>query len=162
MEEGSLYGFGLVRYKINKVLVCCEPGLAAPSQLRESMLTLQEGLDVVEFARIVEFPKVLGLLREILPLRESVSLVCDEVRGYRVELRDECGEVDVWRIVSLCLQPACVEGLRTPPRADGLLKLVALFQLLFDATRLRVGLDLGLDPLIQVYSSLHVCASPPD
>jgi len=48
-EKSSLYCLGLVGYKINEVLVCCGPDLAALRQLRASgfMLTLQEGLDVV-------------------------------------------------------------------------------------------------------------------
>ncbi|KAH8645322.1 hypothetical protein IG631_02786 [Alternaria alternata] len=68
---------------------------------RESRLTLQEAFDVAELAGIVEFPEVFGLLREIFSLRERVSLVRDEIRGYSIELRNERGEIDVWRIVSL-------------------------------------------------------------
>jgi len=109
LEEGSLYRLGLVGYKINEILVCCESGLVELSQLRKWRLTLQEALDVAELACIVEFPKVFGLLREVLPLGESVSLVCDKIRGYRVELRNESGEVDVWRIVSLVVSYASRE-----------------------------------------------------
>ena len=101
MEEGSLYRLGLVGYKINEVLICCESGLVELSQLRKWRLTLQEPFDVAELACIVEFPEVFGLLREVLSLRESVSLVCDKIRRYSVELRNESGKVDVWRIVSL-------------------------------------------------------------
>jgi hypothetical protein len=68
--------------------------------VREPTLTLQEALDVAELAGVVELAEVFGLLREVFALRERVSLVCDEVRGYRVQLRDERGEVDVWRMVS--------------------------------------------------------------
>lgn len=68
------------------------------------MLTLEEAFDVVEFARVVLFPKVFCLLREVFSLCESVSLVRNEVRGYGIKLWDERGEVDVWRIVSLYVQ----------------------------------------------------------
>lgn len=68
------------------------------------MLTLEEAFDVVEFACIVQFPKIFGLLRKVFSLRESVSLVRDEVGGYGIKLWDERGEVDVWRIVSLYVQ----------------------------------------------------------
>ena len=44
---------------------------------------------------------VFGLLSVIFSLRERVSLVRDEIRGYSIELRNERGEIDVWRIVSL-------------------------------------------------------------
>lgn len=103
MEEGSLYRLRLVGYKINEVLVCCESGLVKLIQLRKWRLTLQKAFDVAELACIVKFPKVLSLLREVLSLRKSVSLVCDNIRGYSVELRNESGEVDVWRTVNLVL-----------------------------------------------------------
>lgn len=82
-------------------MVCCEPDLAEHDGRRESRLTLQEAFDVAELAGIVEFPEVFGLLREIFSLRERISLVRDEIRGYSIELRNERGEIDVWRIVSL-------------------------------------------------------------
>jgi hypothetical protein len=67
---------------------------------RNATLTLQEDLVLGELARVVELPEVLGLLGDILPLGERVSLVCDDVGRDRVELRDERRQVDVWRIVS--------------------------------------------------------------
>jgi hypothetical protein len=68
------------------------------------MLTLQERLDVVELAGVVQLPEVLGLLREVFSLRERVSLVCDNVGCDVVELRHERGEINGWRMVSSLLQ----------------------------------------------------------
>jgi hypothetical protein len=65
------------------------------------VLTLQERLDIAELAGIVELPEVLGLLGKVLPLCERVPLVCDNVGSNCVKLRDEGGEVDVWRSVSI-------------------------------------------------------------
>lgn len=66
-----------------------------------SVPTFQKRLDVAELACVVELPEVLGLLREVFPLRQRVSLVCDNVGGDCVQLGNERGEVDVWRM-SVC------------------------------------------------------------
>jgi hypothetical protein len=41
--------------------------------------TFQEGLEVIELAGIVELSEVLGLLGQVFPLCQRVSLVCDDV-----------------------------------------------------------------------------------
>lgn len=61
--------------------------------------TLEQGLEVVELAGVVELAKVLCLLGEVFSLGERVPLVGDQVCGDSVELRDEGGEVDVWRVL---------------------------------------------------------------
>jgi hypothetical protein len=43
------------------------------------MCTFQERLELVELAGVIKLPEVLRLLREVFSLRESVSLVCDNV-----------------------------------------------------------------------------------
>jgi hypothetical protein len=43
------------------------------------IVTLQQGLEVVELAGVVELPEVLSLLCKVLPLGERVSLVGDDV-----------------------------------------------------------------------------------
>jgi hypothetical protein len=53
LEEGCLYGLGLVRDEIDEVLVCYERVSARFYPLRRGMLTLQESLDVVQLAHIV-------------------------------------------------------------------------------------------------------------
>ena len=58
--------------------------------------TLEQALDIVQFAGIILLPEVLGLLGKVLALRERVSLVCDEIGGDCIELRHERGEVDGW------------------------------------------------------------------
>ena len=105
LEEGGLDGLGLVRDEIDEVLVGWWGGLAMAGG-KVVGRTLEQGLDVVELAGIVELAKVLGLLGEVLALCERVALVGDQVGGDGVELGDERGEVD------------------GPPRANGLLELV--------------------------------------
>lgn len=67
-----------------------------------SVPTFQERLDVAELACVVELPEVLGLLREVFPLGQRVSLVRDNVGCDRVQLGNQRGEVDVWRM-SACI-----------------------------------------------------------
>lgn len=43
------------------------------------MCTFQERLELVELAGVIKLPEVFRLLREVFPLRKSVSLVCDNV-----------------------------------------------------------------------------------
>lgn len=62
---------------------------------QEQPRTLQETLDVVQFACIIQFPEVFRLLREVLPLRKCISLMRDDVRGNSVELGDEGCEIDI-------------------------------------------------------------------
>ena len=65
-------------------------------RLQPMVPTLEQSLDVVELAGVVLLPKVFRLLGEVFALREAVSLVRYKVRGDRVELGYERGQVDGW------------------------------------------------------------------
>ena len=53
------------------------------------LLTLEQPLDFSQLGRIVQLPKVLGLLGKILSLDGRVSLVGDNVRRRIVQCRDQ-------------------------------------------------------------------------
>jgi hypothetical protein len=63
---------------VDETLVCCTV-LAGWGELCSGIVTLQQGLEVVELAGVVELPEVLSLLCKVLPLGERVSLVGDDV-----------------------------------------------------------------------------------
>jgi hypothetical protein len=122
--------------------------------VRRRVLTLEEAFNVVEFTCVVEFTEVFGLLGEVLPLRERVSLVRNEVRGHGIQLGDKRGEVDVWRTVSLCMQAPRRAG-STSPGADGLLELVALVGNMVGCLRLVRGGWWSDDSVVHVNAALH-------
>ena len=58
-------------------------------------LTLQETFDLRQLGRIVQFPKIFRLLRQVFALHCRVSLVGDNVGRSIVKCRDQGGQVDV-------------------------------------------------------------------
>lgn len=56
------------------------------------MLTFQQALILNQLAGIIQFPEILRLLSDLLPLQNSILLVVDNVGGSYVELGDQGGE----------------------------------------------------------------------
>lgn len=52
----------------------------------EILSTLQQSFVLLQLVRVAELPEVFGLLRDLLPLNQVVSLIRDDLTGLRVEL----------------------------------------------------------------------------
>jgi hypothetical protein len=58
-------------------------------------ITLQQSLYLGQLGSVVEFPKILGLLRQILPLDGRIPLVRYNLGSSVVEAGDQGGHVDI-------------------------------------------------------------------
>lgn len=69
-------------------------------RINGQLLTFQKSLVLRELLSIAQFLEILRFLSKILSLNESITLICNDLRGSRVQLGNRIGQVNT------CMQSA--------------------------------------------------------
>lgn len=78
--------------------------------------TFQQGLELHQLSGVIQLSEVFGLLRQVFPGEQGISLMCDDICSRRVEFWDEFGQIDICSIVSPMLPMCCAITLTSPCR----------------------------------------------